>query len=228
MSLVSRKLTMLLVVYLISSLSGCATNKEHTKNSSNIANIKVVDSPNYKKELFRYILWQGTKYGPKAFIYDAKKRGIEQIYFTSGNPESLACALSLAKEINAKLSVSEEVISGNQLVDVSKAKKIDEVCKIQVDFPKPVLPDGFAYVNYRKKHFTLNDDKNLTAQSFLKKLKESNISAIVMREPIIRELMCFISIAGLTNLKLFDVQKDSSLKEWVAKPTKYLDQSCER
>ena len=64
----------ILTVVAILIFSGCTT----------VANISIEDHPNYKKELFRYIVWNGEKYGPRAFMAASRKKGVD-VYRVQGS-----------------------------------------------------------------------------------------------------------------------------------------------
>lgn len=66
-------------------------------------NIKIVDSPNYKNELLRYVNWSGENYSPGAFIAVVKNSTVKNINISNTDKEMRACAAYLGKELKIKI-----------------------------------------------------------------------------------------------------------------------------
>ena len=75
----------LLVLIAPAFVAGCAS----------VARIEVADKPNYKQELFRYVLWNDKTYSPAAFEYAARHK-VCSLVLLKGNADSIRCTAALS------------------------------------------------------------------------------------------------------------------------------------
>jgi hypothetical protein len=99
-------------------LAGCAS----------VAQVEVVDRPNYKQEPFRYILWKGEKYGPMAFEAVARKK-VNSITLLSASPDGIRCVAALS----GTLSVPASSVSSNGAPEsiAPSAEPLQEACSVK-------------------------------------------------------------------------------------------------
>jgi hypothetical protein len=108
----------LFALAMLVALGGCAS----------IAQVEIVDRPNYEQKPFRYILWKGEKYGPMAFEAVARN-GVSSIALHNASPDGLRCVAALS----GALSIPAVSVSSNGASEpISPSnEKIQEACSVR-------------------------------------------------------------------------------------------------
>lgn len=108
----------LFALAMLVTLGGCAS----------IAQVEIVDRPNYEQKPFRYILWKGEKYGPLAFEAVARN-GVSSIALHNASPDGLRCVAALS----GALSIPAVSVSSNGASEpISPSnEKIQEACSVR-------------------------------------------------------------------------------------------------
>jgi hypothetical protein len=194
-------------------LGGCASGPADRSIPPDVvvAKIEVVDRPNYKGNLYRYVSWGGENYGPTAFQGAAKGR-IKVLALVNATEPGIRCVAALAGALSARAVLIDP--AGNESHEiVPSAESVTSACEIPYELPRPELGTGQYYVAAQDRSVAIEGEAFGPPDDLVSRLRSMGATAIVLRKTTIAQLFCFGAVASAAGVKLLEVDRDGSLSE---------------
>lgn len=202
---VSRALASLPVLLLM----GCVTSEVKLHDPTQ-AVITIEDKLNAWNNLYRYVVWNGEGYGPKAFVSVARGKSIREIILVNGDASRISCARALGRKIGVPVVTDSTVTGGASEYPPNAAASMSS-CEIPENIPHPALGADEYYVVVAQHKISIEGQEPMNFKSFPTYLKDINASAIVMRKATIADVLCLRAIAAAADVELKEVNLDGSI-----------------